>query len=263
MRTRWRWRRSRTPWATPIASSATWTMRRRSSAPRIERIVALEGTDNMPAAVVGNDLAIASPVAGAVRGGRAPHARGAPGLPSNRRSRRPVAGHRHLEPRAGSPPAGSHRRGGGALPGIHRAEAALPRAEAPVLANSLGQLGSLLLEDRKDAGGAEALYREALEIRRAALGTAPPLRGHQPERVGGSSPAEGKLDKAEDMYRQALALRREVLEPGHPFIAYSLVGLAGVLIDLDHATRPSPSCARPSRSAGPRCPPATGSWARP
>ncbi len=110
----------------------------------------------------------------------------------------------------------------------------------PSVANSIGQLATLLLEDRGAAADAESLTRRTLSIRQDALGARHPYVAVSLNELAAALRAAGKLEESERTFREALALRRAVLEPGHPHIAYSLVGLAGVLID-----RNRPSDAQP------------------
>ena len=115
----------------------------------------------------------------------------------------------------------------------------------PSVANSLGQLGTLLLEDRGDVDRAEPMYREALAIRQEALGDRHPFVAVSLNELASALRAQGRLEEAEQTYRQALALRREVLAPGHPHVAYSLVGLAELLIE-----RGQPAAAEPLLTEG-------------
>lgn len=110
----------------------------------------------------------------------------------------------------------------------------------PSLANSLGQLATLLLENRGDASGAEALDLEALAIRREALGERHPYVAVSLNELAGAYRAGGRLEDAERTFREALTLRREVLEAGHPHIAYSLVGLGELLIERGRSAEATP-----------------------
>ncbi len=85
-----------------------------------------------------------------------------------------------------------------------------------------------LLFDRRRPEEAEALFRQALEIRRRLHGEEHPLVARSLNDLGAALYARGKLEAAEEALRQALALRRRLLGADHPHLAITLSTL-GVL----------------------------------
>jgi tetratricopeptide (TPR) repeat protein len=73
---------------------------------------------------------------------------------------------------------------------------------------------------------AEPLYREALDIRRAALPTDHPLIASSLNNLANVYESEGRYSEAEGLLADALAIRRIALPPSHPDIAASLNNLA-------------------------------------
>jgi len=103
--------------------------------------------------------------------------------------------------------------------GSRTAENPLVRAESHVrLTNLLYQAGKY--ED------AEAAAREALRLRREALGPAHADVAMSLDDLGAVIMARGDPDRAEPLIREALALKRQVLAPDDPKIANSLNNLA-------------------------------------
>jgi len=98
----------------------------------------------------------------------------------------------------------------GALAGQGRA--ALERMEPAERATSklISNLG-MLLHDRGDLDGAEALYREALEAQRETLGDRHPNTLTSINNLGRLLAAKGDLDGAEALYREALEGQQETL----------------------------------------------------
>jgi hypothetical protein len=98
----------------------------------------------------------------------------------------------------------------------------------PDFAASLNQLALLLLM-QGDAGEAEPLLREALEVRRETLGEGHPDVATNLSSLGGLLWARGDIDEAEPMLRQAVEIRRAVLGPSHPKTVVSLNNLDQLL----------------------------------
>lgn len=79
---------------------------------------------------------------------------------------------------------------------------------------------------------AESLYRQALDIRRTALGEEHPDMAHTLTYLAALYKKMGQYDKAEPLYRQALKIQRTVLGDNHPAMASSLYNLAALEILL-------------------------------
>jgi CHAT domain-containing protein/tetratricopeptide (TPR) repeat protein len=77
-----------------------------------------------------------------------------------------------------------------------------------------------------DYAAAEPLYRQALEVRRAALGEAHPDYAASLNNLAALYHAKGDYAAAEPLYRQALEVRRAALGEAHPDYAASLNNLA-------------------------------------
>ena len=107
----------------------------------------------------------------------------------------------------------------------------------PDIAASLNNLGNLLV--------AEDRYQDAEDYLRRSLAMITKLRSEDPDAVEISYAAHnlakclvhlGKDAEAEPLFRQALAIRTKRLNPGHPSIAVSHLGLAEVLLHLEQYT---------------------------
>ena len=85
-----------------------------------------------------------------------------------------------------------------------------------------------LREVRGELEEAERLYREALELRRAALPDGHPDIACSLHALARVQYLRGDLDRAERGFREALDLRLRVCGPMHPHVAESLEGLADV-----------------------------------
>ena len=79
---------------------------------------------------------------------------------------------------------------------------------------------------------AEPLYRQALEIRKKALGEGHPDYAGSLNNLALLYHAMGAYDRAEPLYRQAKEIRKKALGKGHPDYASSLVTLAGLYDDM-------------------------------
>lgn len=100
----------------------------------------------------------------------------------------------------------------------------------PDLADALNNLGFVLGELGEHVE-AEALFREALEMKRKVLGDAHSEIAMGLNNVAFTLHDQGKHDDAEAMYREALAMQRELLSENHPAIAMSLNNLAFLLYE--------------------------------
>jgi serine/threonine protein kinase len=78
---------------------------------------------------------------------------------------------------------------------------------------------------------AEAAHREALRLRKAALGETNELVANSLYSLGNVLWRQSSFDEAESVQRAGLAIRRRLLGNQHPDVADSLAGLAGVLRD--------------------------------
>ena len=75
---------------------------------------------------------------------------------------------------------------------------------------------------------AEPLYRQALEIKKKALGEGHPDYATSLNNLAGLYHAMGAYDRAEPLFRQALEIRKKALGEGHPDYATSLNNLAAL-----------------------------------
>ena len=75
---------------------------------------------------------------------------------------------------------------------------------------------------------AEPLYRQALEIRKKALGEEHPDYATSLNNLAALYHAMGAYDRAEPLYRQALEIRKKALGEEHPDYATSLNNLAAL-----------------------------------
>jgi tetratricopeptide (TPR) repeat protein len=96
------------------------------------------------------------------------------------------------------------------------------------VAQSLSNLGNVLYDQRKFAE-AEAMYREALAMRKKLLGSENPQVADSLNNLGNVLYDQGKFVEAEATHRQALAMRKQLLRSEHPKIANSLYSLACAL----------------------------------
>lgn len=89
-----------------------------------------------------------------------------------------------------------------------------------------------LADLRGEVVSAQAIYREALAIRRAHHGERHPDVAESLHGLGMSLRRSGDYLGAEPLVSQALILRRQLLPPGHAEIAYTLSDLAQIRNDL-------------------------------
>lgn len=120
----------------------------------------------------------------------------------------------------------------------------------PEYATSLNQL-ALLLIMQGDPRPAEPLLRQALEIRRRALGALHPDYATNLSSLGGLLWAGGDFDQAEPMLREALEVRTETLGPRHPKSVVSLNSLEQLLKAKRDAAGSPPPFAPPTRAQPP------------
>ena len=100
---------------------------------------------------------------------------------------------------------------------------------------------------------AEPLYKQAMEIRRTALGERHPDYATSLNNLAELYRAMGRHAEAEPLYKQALEIRRTALGERHPDYATSLNNLAGLYERRAATPRPSRSTSKRWRSiAGPR-----------
>ena len=99
------------------------------------------------------------------------------------------------------------------------------------VAYSLERLG-LNLFDQGDLDAAEPYLREAVDIRRRlAGGKALPALANGLNDLGYLLYNKGDLEETEGLWREALEMNRQLLDPGHPDIAFNLFNLALVSHD--------------------------------
>jgi eukaryotic-like serine/threonine-protein kinase len=94
------------------------------------------------------------------------------------------------------------------------------------VAITLIELGRVSSDDLTTA---DALLREALDIRRRALGPRHPLVAQGMDVVASNLRRRGRYEEAEVIWREALALRQESLAPDDPEIARGMLHLADLL----------------------------------
>jgi CHAT domain-containing protein/tetratricopeptide (TPR) repeat protein len=87
---------------------------------------------------------------------------------------------------------------------------------------------------------AEALYRRAMEVRRAALGDGHPADATSLHRLAGFYKSMGDFGSAEPLCRRAMEIRREALGERHPAYANSLNNLAELYRMMGHYARAAP-----------------------
>ena len=131
-------------------------------------------------------------------------------------------------PQPEQPGGAAQRRGTTPPPAPH--EQALASAEAGRATRHRPSLNNLAAATAQgDYAAAKPLYEQALAIRKAGAGRAPPRHRHQPEQPGGAAQAQGDYAAAKPLYEQALAIRKAVLGERHPDTATSLNNLAELL----------------------------------
>jgi len=96
------------------------------------------------------------------------------------------------------------------------------------IAKSLVDIG-VLLDSLGDFAGGEALYLEALEIRRRVLGPRDAQVATVLINLGSLGCYRGDFAEAVRQYEEALAIRREALGPKHPKVALALMNLGYAL----------------------------------
>src|SRR5207253_1571755 len=102
-----------------------------------------------------------------------------------------------------------------------------------------------------DPDEAEPLLRQALEIRKGALGESHPDYATNLSSLAGLLWARGDLDGAEPMLRQALDIRWSVLGAGHPKPVASMNSLEQLLQMKQDLAEPEPG---PSETPPPQHP---------
>jgi serine/threonine-protein kinase len=84
----------------------------------------------------------------------------------------------------------------------------------------------VVLGEKGDWPGTEAMYREVLKMRRHRYGNDHALVGESLSDLGAILGMQGKYDEAEPLLREALDVHRRNLEPGHPTVVEGLNNLA-------------------------------------
>ena len=112
-----------------------------------------------------------------------------------------------------------------------------------------------------DYDRAEPLYRQALEIKKKALGEGHPDYATSLNNLAALYHAMGDYDRAEPLYRQALEIKKKALGEKHPDYATGLNNLAAVWLqgDTPRPSRSPPGVEHPQAGAGrgiPTMPPA-------
>jgi tetratricopeptide (TPR) repeat protein len=95
--------------------------------------------------------------------------------------------------------------------------------DADVAAN-LNNLGSLAVAERK-LDAAEAWYKRALDLYRAAVGPAHPDVADVLSNLAGLAVRQGKLERAEALYQECLKIREKALGADDPSVAEALNNL--------------------------------------
>ena len=98
-------------------------------------------------------------------------------------------------------------------------------AEVGLLANDIG----LILENRNDMRGAEAMYRRALAAFERVHGPRHPEVGAALNNLAGSLGAQGRIAEAEPMLRRALATFDATVGPNHERTAATAANLGDLL----------------------------------
>ena len=101
---------------------------------------------------------------------------------------------------------------------------------APDLAEAINDLG-VLQQENGDYDAAEALYTEAIEVKRRLFGAKHPEIAMGLNSLATVFHDKGDLARAEATYRQALEMQRELLGEVHPDVANTLNNLAFVQDD--------------------------------
>jgi tetratricopeptide (TPR) repeat protein len=100
----------------------------------------------------------------------------------------------------------------------------------PAFAEAVNDLG-YLKEQQGDHRAAQALFMEALQMKRRLFGEKHPEVAAGLANLGIVANDEGDFARAEMLYRQALAMQRELLGENHPDVADTLNNLAFVQAD--------------------------------
>ncbi len=98
-------------------------------------------------------------------------------------------------------------------------------APAPAIADALNQLATLRHKQGQLAS-AEELYREALQVARAALGADHPTTAVLMENLGGVLKRQERHDEALALLAQVLAVRRKKLGADSPLVARTMLNIA-------------------------------------
>ena len=123
--------------------------------------------------------------------------------------------------------------------------------EHPDVALQLSNLASLL-GARGDDDEAIAMARQALAMRRKLFGPDHEQVAMSLGNLGEPLEKKGDLAAARSLYEEALRIQRKVFGNEHPRCAVTLTHLAELALAEGDVGRPSPSRARPWRSAGRR-----------
>jgi tetratricopeptide (TPR) repeat protein len=102
-------------------------------------------------------------------------------------------------------------------------------ADDRAIAESLNDLGLLLLQNQRDYSAAEPLFREALEINRRAFGNEHLEVSITLNNLGLLLRDTGRYGEAESLLREALVIDRHVLGDEHPGVGVVLNNLANLL----------------------------------
>jgi tetratricopeptide (TPR) repeat protein len=103
-------------------------------------------------------------------------------------------------------------------------------APHPGLAEAMNDLG-LLLDEHGDYDESEALFREAIAMKRRLLGDKHPEIAMGLNNLAAAFQDKGDLAHSEATYREVLAMQRELLGETHPDVANTLNNLAFVQYD--------------------------------
>ena len=116
--------------------------------------------------------------------------------------------------------------------------ASLPEGHIQIV-SGINNLAMVLQADHRP-DQAEALYREALKGLSESLGPHHPAVATTESNLASVLFDRGQHAAAEQHFRHSLALRRELHPAGHPYLAYSLVGLGQALVALGRAEEAVP-----------------------
>lgn len=111
--------------------------------------------------------------------------------------------------------------------------------DIPEAGDLLHNAGSCL-RDRGQYAAAEPLFRRALALREAILGSEHPLVASSLNNWAILYRRQGRYTEAEPLFRQALTIREQTLGPEHPDVAASLNNLANLYHDQERYAEAEP-----------------------